>query len=388
MGHVNVGLIGYKFMGKAHSNAYKSVGMFFPLQNRVVMKAICGRDEAAVRKAAETWGWESYETDWKKLVGRKDIDVVDVSTPGNLHAEMAIAAARAGKHVVCEKPLANSLAEARRMEKAAAKAGVKNMVFYNYRRVPAVAFARRMIREGKLGDIYHFRGAYLQDWITDPEFPLVWRLDKKVAGSGALGDIGAHIIDLALFLVGEIAEVVADMKTFIKKRPLPRSGSAFFAEKKTGPPQLGTVTVDDAATILARFRSGAMGTFTATRFATGRKNANQFEIYGSRGALAFNLEALNELYHYSKDDAATEQGFKKILVTDSAHPYIGAWWPPGHIIGYEHTFTNALSDFFRCLETGEPISPDFSEGVAVQAVLDAVEKSAFRGRWVSVVSVG
>jgi predicted dehydrogenase len=358
--------------------------MFFPLQNRVVMKAICGRDEAAVRKAAETWGWESYETDWKKLVGRKDIDVVDVSTPGNLHAEMAIAAARAGKHVVCEKPLANSLAEARRMEKAAAKAGVKNMVFYNYRRVPAVAFARRMIREGKLGDIYHFRGAYLQDWITDPEFPLVWRLDKKVAGSGALGDIGAHIIDLALFLVGEIAEVVADMKTFIKKRPLPRSGSAFFAEKKTGPPQLGTVTVDDAATILARFRSGAMGTFTATRFATGRKNANQFEIYGSRGALAFNLEALNELYHYSKDDAATEQGFKKILVTDSAHPYIGAWWPPGHIIGYEHTFTNALSDFFRCLETGEPISPDFSEGVAVQAVLDAVEKSAFRGRWVSV----
>src|SRR5436309_2372092 len=384
MGQVNVGLIGYKFMGKAHSNAYKSVGMFFPLQNRVVMKAICGRDEAAVRKAAETWGWESYETDWKKLVRRKDIDVVDVSTPGNLHAEMAIAAARAGKHVVCEKPLANSLGEARRMEKAAAQAGVKNMVFYNYRRVPAVAFARRMIREGKLGDIRHFRGAYLQDWITDPEFPLVWRLDKKVAGSGALGDIGAHIIDLALFLVGEIAEVVADMKTFIKKRPLPRSGSAFFAEKKTGPPQLGTVTVDDAATILARFRSGAMGTFTATRFATGRKNANQFEIYGSRGALAFNLEALNELYHYSKDDAATEQGFKRILVTEAAHPYIGAWWPPGHIIGYEHTFTNALSDFFRGLETGEPISPDFSEGVAVQAVLDAVEKSAFRGRWVSV----
>jgi predicted dehydrogenase len=380
----NVGLIGYKFMGKAHSNAYKSVGMFFPLKNRVVMKAICGRDEAAVRKAAETWGWESYETDWKKLIRRSDIDVIDVSTPGNLHAEMAIAAARAGKHVLCEKPLANSLDEARRMQKAVEKAGVKNMVFFNYRRVPAVNFARRLIREGKLGEIYHFRGAYLQDWITDPEFPLVWRLDKDVAGSGALGDIGAHILDLALFLIGDITEVVADMKTFIKKRPLLESGSAFFAKKKAGPQRLGDVTVDDAATILARFRNGAMGTFTATRFATGRKNANQFEIYGSRGSVAFNLESLNDLYLYSKDDAATEQGFRKILVTDSAHPYIGAWWPPGHIIGYEHTFTNALSDFFRALETGESVSPDFKDGVAVQAVLAAVEKSASRGRWTKV----
>ena len=386
MGTWNVGLIGYKFMGKAHSNAYKSVGMFFPLKNRVVMKAICGRDEAGVRKAAETWGWESYETDWKKLIRRRDIDVIDVSTPGNLHAEMAIAAAKAGKHVVCEKPLANSLAEARSMQKAVEKAGVKNMVFFNYRRVPAVNFARRLIREGKLGDIYHFRGAYLQDWITDPEFPLVWRLDKKVAGSGALGDIGAHILDLALFLIGDITEVVADMKTFIKKRPLLESGSAFFAKKKAGPQRLGDVTVDDAATILARFRNGAMGTFTATRFATGRKNANQFEIYGSRGSLAFNLESLNELYLYSKDDAATEQGFRKILVTDSAHPYIGAWWPPGHIIGYEHTFTNALSDFFRALETDESVSPDFKDGVAVQAVLDAVEKSASRGRWTKIES--
>ncbi len=385
MGQVNVGLIGYKFMGKAHSNAYKSVGMFFPLKNRVVMKAICGRDETAVRKAAETWGWGSYETDWKKLIKRPDIDVIDVATPGNLHPDMSIAAARAGKHVICEKPLANSLAEARAMQKAVDKAGVKNMVFFNYRRVPAVSFARQMIREGKLGDIYHFRTAYLQDWIVDPEFPLVWRLDKKIAGSGALGDIGAHITDLALFLIGEISEVVADLKTFIKKRPLLESGSAFFARKKTGPPQYGTVTVDDAAAFLARFKNGALGTFEATRFATGRKNANQFEIYGSRGALRFDLESLNELHFYSKDEAAPEQGFKRILVTEASHPYISAWWPPGHIIGYEHTFTNALSDFFRSMETDQPVSPDFSEGVRVQAVLDAVEKSAQRGKWVRVV---
>ncbi len=295
MGQVNVGLIGYKFMGKAHSNAYKSVGMFFPLANRVVMKAICGRDETAVRKAAETWGWESYA--------------------GNLHADMSIAAAKAGKHVICEKPLANSLAEARAMQRAVDKAGVKNMVFFNYRRVPAVSFARQMIREGRLGDIYHFRAAYLQDWIVDPEFPLVWRLDKNIAGSGALGDIGAHISDLALFLIGEISEVVA---------------------------------------------------------------------YGSRGALRFDLESLNELHFYSKDEAAPEQGFKRILVTEASHPYMSAWWPPGHIIGYEHTFTNALSDFFRSLETDQPVSPDFREGVQVQEVLDAVEKSAQRGKWVRV----
>ncbi len=384
MGQVNVGLIGYKFMGKAHSNAYKSVGMFFPLKNRIVMKAICGRNPEGVRKAAETWGWESCETDWKKLVKRPDIDVIDVSSPGNLHAEMAIAAARAGKHVICEKPLANSLSEARAMMKSVEKAGVKNMVFFNYRRVPAINFARRLIKEGNLGEIYHFRGAYQQDWIVDPDFPLVWRLDKKIAGSGALGDIGAHITDLAHFLVGEISEVIADMKTFIKKRPLLESGSAFFAQKKAGPPQLGTVTVDDAALFLARFKNGAMGSFEATRFATGRKNANQFEIYGSRGALAFNLESLNELSYYNKDDAPTEQGFKRILVTDASHPYISAWWPPGHIIGYEHTFTNALSDFFRALETDQAVSPDFREGVQVQAVLDAIEKSASRGKWVKV----
>ena len=384
MGSVNVGLIGYKFMGKAHSNAYRSVGMFFPLENRVVMKAICGRDREGVKQAAETWGWESFETDWKKLIKRKDIDVVDISAPGNLHAEMAIAAARAGKHVICEKPLANSLSEARDMLKSVQKAGVKNMVFFNYRRVPAVAFARQMIREGKLGQIYHFRAAYLQDWIVDAEFPLVWRLDKKIAGSGALGDIGAHIIDLSLFLVGEISEVVADLKTFIKKRPLLESGSAFFAQKKAGPPQLGTVTVDDAALFIARFKNGAMGSFEATRFATGRKNANQFEIYGSRGALSFNLESLNELHYYSKDDSATEQGFKRVLVTDGGHPYLKAWWPPGHIIGYEHTFTNAMSDFFLALETGQPVTPDFAEGVKVQAVLDAVEKSADRKKWMKV----
>ena len=384
MSEVNVGLIGYKFMGKAHSNAYKSVGMFFPLKNRVVMKAICGRDPQGVRQAAEAYGWESVETDWKRLIQRKDIDVVDISTPGNLHRTMAIAAARAGKHIICEKPLANSLSEAQQMQRAATRAGVKHMIMFNYRRVPAITFAKKLIQDGKLGDIYHFRAAYLQDWIVDPEFPLVWRLDKKIAGSGALGDIGAHSIDLALYLLGDIKEVIGDLKTFIKKRPALEAGSAFFAKKKKGPRAMKTVTVDDAALFLARFKNGAMGSFEATRFATGRKNGNQFEIYGSRGALSFNLESLNELHYFSKADPVDQQGFRKIIVTEGNHPYMSAWWPPGHIIGYEHTFTNAFYDFFRSLETNKPIDPDFREGVKVQAVLDAIEKSAKRGKWVRV----
>jgi predicted dehydrogenase len=258
------------------------------------------------------------------------------------------------------------------------------MVFFNYRRVPAVNFARHLIQEGKLGDIYHFRGAYLQDWVADPEFPLVWRLDKKIAGSGALGDIGAHVIDLALYLVGEINEVVGDTRTFIKKRPLLDSGTGLSARKKAGAPQMGTVTVDDSASFMGRFKNGAEGTFLATRFATGRKNANKFEIYGSRGSLDFDLESMNELHYYNKDDAATEQGFKRILVTEPAHPYVDAWWPPGHILGYEHTFTNALADFFTSLESGQPIKPDFEDGVKVQAVLEAVEQSSKTRRWVTV----
>ena len=384
MGQVNVGLIGYQFMGKAHSNAYKSVGMFFPLKNRIVMKAICGRNGEELKKAAESWGWESYESDWKKLVSRQDIDVIDISTPGHLHAELAIAAAKAGKHVICEKPLANSLADARKMAAAVEKAGVKHMVFFNYRSVPAVSLARQMIQEGKLGEIRHFRAAYQQDWPVDPEFPLVWRLDKKIAGTGALGDIGSHIIDLAHYLAGEIAEVVADLKTFITKRPLLESGSVFRAKANAGIYQTGTASVDDAALFLARFKNGAIGSFEATRFATGRKNANQYEIYGSRGALTFNLETLNELLYYSKSDPIPEQGFKRILVTESTHPYIKCWWPPGHIIGYEHTFTNALSDFFAALEDNRPVFPDFQDGVRVQAVLDAVEKSAKRRKWIPV----
>jgi predicted dehydrogenase len=264
------------------------------------------------------------------------------------------------------------------------KAGVHNMVFFNYRRVPAVQFARHLIQDGKLGELHHFRGAYLQDWAADAEFPMVWRFESKYAGSGALGDLGAHVIDLALFLVADITEVVGDVRTFVGKRPLLESADGLTAKAKSGTPRMGTVSVDDSAAFLARFKNGAVGTFETTRFANGRKNANQFEIYGSRGSLDFNLESMNELHYFDKEDKATEQGFKRILVTESEHPYFDAWWPPGHIIGYEHTFIHAIWDFFKTLEENQRASPDFKDGARVQAVLEAVEKSTKSRRWVRI----
>jgi predicted dehydrogenase len=370
---VNIGMIGYKFMGKAHSNAYKDVQMFFQPALQPVMKAICGRTRAAVIAAAKRYGWESVETDWRTLVQRPDIEVVDISSPGHLHRDQAVAAARAGKHIICEKPLANSLAEARDMLRAVKRARVAHMVMFNYRRIPAVMLAREIIRAGEIGEIHHHRTFYLQDWIVDRRFPLVWRLEKKFAGSGALGDIGSHIIDLAHFLTGEIDEVCANMKTFVKQRPLPGRKS-----------KLGRVTVDDAAAFLARFRSGAIGSFEATRFATGRKNFHGFEIYGSKGALLFNFQEMNELQFYSRMDRRNYQGFKRILVTEASHPYFHAWWPPGHIIGYEHTFIHAVADFLNCLAEGRAPSPGFEDGVRCQAVLEAVEQSARERRWLKV----
>ena len=369
---IGVGLVGYKFMGRAHSNAYRQVGRFFDVRLSPRMRAICGRDEAGVRDAAGTLGWEGYETDYRRLLERDDIDLVDVVTPGNTHHEIAIAALEAGKHVICEKPLANTLEESREMLDAARRAGTTNMVCFNYRRAPAVQLAKKLLEEGRLGEIRHWRAVYLQDWILDPEFPLAWRLRKDLAGSGALGDIGAHIIDLAHFLVGPIEEVVGTAETFIRERPL---------EEPSGGAQTGEVTVDDAAAFLARFENGAMGTFEATRLAAGRKNHNSFEINGSSGSLVFDLERMNELQVYFEDDPPETKGFRTVMVTEPDHPYTGAWWPPGHIIGYEHTFVHTIKDLLDGIAAGESPAPTFEDGYRCQTVLDAVERSTESGTW-------
>ncbi len=379
---MGVGLVGYKFMGKSHSNAYRQVGHFFPDMPIIPeMTALCGRDEVNVKQAASDMGWKGYETDWKKLVTRKDIGLIDVSTPGDSHASIAIAAAGEGKHVFCEKPLANTLTEARAMAEAVKKNGVVGMVNFNYRRVPAVQLAKRLIQDGRIGKIYHWRAVYLQDWIMDPNFPLVWRLQKDIAGAGTLGDLGAHSIDLARMLVGEIAEVTGMTETFIKKRPLLAGTTGGLGAAASA--EMGEVTVDDAALFMTRFANGAVGTFEATRFANGRRNYNSFEINGSKGSIVFNLERMNELQVLFNDDAADVQGFRTILVTEGVHPYMSAWWPAGHIIGWEHTFTHGVYDLMNGIDKGVSPEPTFEDGVRCQAVLDAIEKSASSKQWVN-----
>ncbi len=367
---IHVALIGYQFMGRAHSNAWRQAAHFFDLPARPVLQVVCGRGESAVREAADRLGFEEHSTSWEQVLSRDDIDVIDICTPGDSHRDIAVAAARAGKAILCEKPLANTLDEAEQMLEAAREAGVLHMVCHNYRRAPAVALARRMIEAGRLGRIHHFRGTYLQDWIVDPEFPRVWRLDKSRAGSGALGDLGAHSIDLARHLVGEIDEVSGMLETFVKERPLEDGAGR------------APVDVDDAALALLRFENGAIGTIEASRFAPGRKNHNRFEINGSRGSLAFDLERMNELEVYEEN--GPESGFRTILATDPSHPYVDAWWPPGHILGYEHTFTHTIVDFIRAFAAREPARPDFEDGVRNQRVLDAIERSARSRAWHSV----
>jgi predicted dehydrogenase len=377
---LNVGLVGYKFMGKAHSNAYRQVGRFFPeLGIQPVMKAICGRDEAGVKAAAATMGWESVETDWKALIARNDIDLIDVSTPGNLHAEISIAAAHAGKMVFCEKPLGNTAGEAKQMLDAVTEAGVKNAVFFNYRKVPAVALAKKLISEGALGRIYHWRGTYLQDWIADPSFPLVWRLKRETAGSGVHGDLQAHLIDLSRFLVGEITEVGGLMETFVKQRP--ELAATDDRLGGTASDKMGDVTVDDASLFLARFDNGAVGSFEATRFALGRKNYNRFEINGSKGSLAFNMERPNELEIYTEDTHDGTYGFRTVSVTTGADPYSGHYWPAAHNTGYEHTFINLLADAFGAIAKGENPSPDFRDGYLNNVILDTMEQAAQSKKW-------
>jgi predicted dehydrogenase len=378
---LNIGLIGYQFMGKAHSNAYRQVGRFFDLPVDVHMHTICGRNEANVRKAADQYGWANIETDWRKVVTNPEIDIIDVSTPGNTHAEIAIAAAEAGKAVFCEKPIGNTLEEAERMLQAVQKAGVPHAVFHNYRKAPAVALAKKLIEDGKIGTIYHMRATYLQDWIADPNFPLVWRLQKEVAGSGTHGDINAHIIDLGRHLVGEFEEVSGHLHTFIKQRPIAGEIDDKLGAKASD--KMGEVTVDDAAMFLAKFKNGALGTFEASRFAVGRKNYNRFEINGSKGSLVFNLERMNELEFYDNTAPTETQGFTLIQATASEHPYAGNYWPVAHIIGYEHTFINLVADALTNMANSKRIEPDFVDGYENQRVLDAVERSSETRSWVS-----
>ncbi|MEU0336666.1 Gfo/Idh/MocA family oxidoreductase [Streptomyces sp. NPDC006193] len=375
---LGVGMVGYAFMGAAHSQGWRTVGHVFDLPRRPVLAAICGRDGQAVRAAAERHGWAAAETDWRALIARDDVDLVDICTPGDSHAEIALAALAAGKHVLCEKPLANSVEEAEAMTEAAETAhrrGQVAMVGFNYRRVPATALARTMVAEGRLGALRHVRVTYLQDWLVDPAFPLTWRLRRERAGSGALGDLGAHIVDLAQHLTGErLAGVSALTETFVRRRPLP--GAAADAPAAPAADGTGEVTVDDAVLFTGRFPSGALASFEATRYATGRKNALRVELNGERGSLAFDLERLNELSYHDATEPAAHAGFRRILVTEADHPYLDAWWPPGHGLGYEHTFVHQARDLVRAVAEGRRPDPSFADGLQVQRVLAAVEESA------------
>ncbi|TWT13133.1 Gfo/Idh/MocA family protein [Planomicrobium sp. CPCC 101079] len=386
MNEVNIGMVGYKFMGKAHSNAYRTLPMFFPESPKPIMKAICGRNMEAVATAAEQFGWEESTVNWKDLLSRVDIDVIDINAPSNVHKEIAVAAAEAGKHLYCEKPLALSLKDSRDMLKAAEKAGIKHMTGFNYRFTPAIMLAKKLIDEGRLGDIFHFRAWFLQDWIVDPDFPLVWRLQEEIAGSGALGDLGAHLIDLAHYLVGSIDEVIGMSETFIKERPLPEEtgGLSATSGNKT---EKGPVTVDDATLFLARFANGALGSFEATRFATGHRSTNSFEINGSKGSVIFDFERMNELQVYFSDDRDDVQGFRRVLATDPAHAFSAAWWPAGHPIGYEHTFTHAFVELLAAIKEDRQPVPNFNDGVKCQQVLEAVELSTRDKKWIQVASL-
>lgn len=381
---INIGMVGYKFMGKAHSHAYRDAGMFFDMDASIKMKAICGRDASGVQRAAESFGWDGFETDWKALVAREDIDMIDINAPSNAHKEIALAAVKAGKHVLCEKPLALTLQDAREMLAAAEEAGVQHAICFNYRFLPAVQLAKQLIDDGRLGEIHHYRATYLQDWLVDPMFPLAWRMDKNVAGSGAHGDINAHCIDLAHFLIGDFDRVVGQSKTFVTKRPLPAEMTGLTA---TASSEMGEVTVDDTTSFLVQFKNGAHGTFEASRFAAGHKNGSTFEINGSKGSIRFNLERLNELEVYFTDDEPHLQGFRTIMVTESVHPYAANWWPPGHIIGYEHSFIHIVYEFIQSIVKGGTFYPSFADGVKCHQVLEAVERSIELGAWINVDEV-
>ncbi len=369
MTEINVGIVGTQFMGRAHSNAFMDVAHYFDLPAPPVMRAACDIQAQNLPNFMQKFGWLSSETDYHRLVQRDDIDLIDICTANSSHKPIAVAAAKAGKHIICEKPMS---AEAREMLDAVQEAGVRNMVAFNYRRVPALVLAKNLITAGKIGKIHHFNAVYYQDWLVDPKFHMVWRHDVKQAGSGAHGDMNAHTVDLARFLAGEIEAVAAAKEIFVKERPL------------AGTNGTGKVTADDALFFLAKFRDGGLGTFMATRFATGRKNYLRLEIFGSEGSLIFNLERLNELEYYSCSDDNTTRGFRNILVTESNHPYIDHWWPPGHIIGWEHTFIHEIGDLLLAIANGTEVKADFYDGLRCQQVLDAADLSADSRKWIEI----
>jgi predicted dehydrogenase len=383
---LRVGMIGYRFMGKAHSNAWRQAPHFFPLQANVEMHTICGRDSRAVAEARVQLGWHRYSTDWEEVVNSPEIDIIDINTPNDSHAEIAIAAARAGKHVLCEKPLAMNVKQCEDMLEAARKTRIVHMVCHNYRRIPAIVLARKMIEEGAIGEIYHYDARYAQDWIVDPNFPLVWRLQKGISGSGTHGDINAHIIDLGRYLVGEFKEVCGMMHTFIKERPVMDEVGKGQGLTAKAARKMGKVTVDDAAMFIGRFHNGALANLEATRFALGRKNHIALEINGAKGSLYFDFEDMNRLKFFDNTNEQDRQGFRDILVTQPGghHPYVGNWWPPGHIIGYEHTFVHTAADFINAVVAGKPVQPTFEDGLKNQRVLEAVEQSARSRQWVKV----
>ncbi|HTK75733.1 MAG TPA: Gfo/Idh/MocA family oxidoreductase [Gemmataceae bacterium] len=373
---LNIGMIGYGFMGRAHSNGYRKVNNFFDLAYRPVLKAACARDAAKVKAFADKWGYESVESDWRKLIDRKDIDAIDICTPNNTHAEIATAAAAAGKMILCEKPLSMNGPEGKKMVEAVQKAKVPNMVWYNYRRVPAVTFAKQLIDEGKLGKIFHYRAKFLQDWTINPELPQggtgLWRLDVAAAGSGVTGDLLAHCIDTAIWLNGDVKSVSAMTETFVKERPHTLTGK----KEKVG--------IDDACAFLARFDNGSLATFESTRYARGHKALYTFEINGEHASIFWDLHDLHRLQYFDHRDDGPTRGWRSIHVTDGEHPYMGHWWVPGLQIGYEHSFVHQVADFLKGVETGQPAMPDFRDALRTQYVCDAVLSSAQGGKWVNV----
>jgi predicted dehydrogenase len=386
-----VGMVGYGFMGAAHSQAWRTAAHVLDLPLTPRMVALSGRDAAAAGAAARRYGWAAAETDWRALIGRPDIQLIDICAPGDAHAEIAIAALDAGQHVLCEKPLATTVPQAQAMAAAAARAsarGVRSMLGFNYRRVPAVALARELVRAGRLGEVRHVRASYLQDWLADPSFPLTWRLQREHAGSGALGDLGSHIADLAQYLSGELITGVSGLSaTFVGERPL--AGAAAAAAAAGAQPRAGAVTVDDAALFTARLGRATLASFEATRFASGRKNELRIELNGERGSLAFNLEQLNELQFYDREQDAATAGFRRILVTEPGHPYLSAWWPPGHVLGWDATFTHEIADLVTAIAAGTDPAPSFADGLQVQRVLAAVEDSAaHQSQWTPVPPPG
>ncbi|VTS02521.1 Gfo/Idh/MocA family protein [Tuwongella immobilis] len=376
---LNIALIGTGFMGRTHSNAYRKVRNFFNVPYDPVLKVVCARDAAKTKAFADTWGYESTESDWRKVIERKDVDVIDICTPNNLHAEIAIAAAEAGKMILCEKPLSMDGPQGLKMVEAVEKAGVPNMVWYNYRRVPAVTLAKKLIAEGKLGRIFHYRAKFLQDWTINPELPQggngLWRLDASVSGSGVTGDLLAHCIDTAIWLNGDMDEVCAMTETFVKER------------KHTETGQVQKVSIDDASAFLARFDNGSLATFESTRYARGHKALYTFEINGEHASIFWDLHDLHRLQYFDYRDASETRGWKSIHITDGDHPYMSHWWVPGLQIGYEHTFVHQVADFLEAVGKGEKAQPDFREAYRTQLILDAVLKSAADHNWQKVEHV-